>query len=1054
MARRRVDAPRRGRRRRGFTRISFVLGLALILSQAIGVGAVWADPGVGQGDGQAAAATADSGTALASSAGDTAEATAVDESPSDPGTLTGDAVEATPQEDSPADAATVSSDAVEATAQESPPEADPSGDAGAPASDSTTATNPAGSEHAPGTSGKPSSADATSDAGASAESRQTRTSSELSPAALTGSNVSIDLMAAGPFSYDHVTLAGTGPNLPRVSDNKTIDKTTGVVESLEGGDFKCGDDVVFFAQVTSVGGTGSGTLTFDVAFLAEPTGQPGVGFDDIVDAQTIVNPQDDAAGGGNVRDGDETVSLSNEHLDTSGPKDQIVGTVTLTDLDAGETVVVRIVGHLGCAPGTSPTGNLQTDVLNAKLDGEAVSVGNQTIPFKKVEDIAQPGITVLKTADDGTVQAGNEIGFTITVTNPGNVTLSNVTLTDPLPSGPGVTWTVASTSGDTGGLTCAIATNTLTCTKSSLAAGASFTVHVTSPTSTDSCKTYDNTATVTSGQLSGSSSDSIVVEGCGVDLALTKDSDVVVAAVPGDSASFSIVVTNNGNATAHDVTVIDTVPAGLDVVDASFTGGSNGPGTCDISGQDVSCDIGSLLAGASATVTIDVTVGAGACPSITNTATVTASNETGSSDDNSDSTSFDVVCGVNLTLDKSANLQTVNAGGNVTFTITATNAGNSTAQAVHVTDTMPAGVTINSASFTGGSNGPGTCDVNGQSIDCDLGTLGAGQTATVTIGVTVNASNCPSITNNASVSADNESGDTEDNSDSVTVGVVCPTTPPPPPPSAPLGIQIIKDGPALAHVGETITYSFDVSLTTSTPLTSITVTDPICSAAPILGSKTGGDQDAWLEPGETWHFHCTHKVTAADPDPLPNTATARGTDSQGRSTSDTDDHLVDIIHPAIRVVKTASRSSITPGQTVTYTYKVTNVGDVPLFNVSVDDDKLGHICSIPRLDVDETETCTKDFTAPESKLGPLTNVVVAAGKDVTGFRVEDEDRATIDVVLGVTITPTAVATSTAPTGTAFTGSAVLPLVAMGLGLLAIGTGLIYLGRRREDGSPA
>jgi uncharacterized repeat protein (TIGR01451 family) len=1052
MARRAVDAPRRDRRRRrGFTRISFVFGLALILSQAIGVGAVWADPGVGQEDGQAAAAPADPSTALASSAEDTGATTVIDEAPGDAGTVT-DGVEATAQEDSPAEATTPSGDALETSGQEgtAPAEADAQVNASTRESDSPAATSPAGGEEPSGLSGQPSSTGKKADAGTSGESRDAQTS-ELSPTALTGSNVSIDLMAAGPFSYDHVTVAGTGPNLPRVSNNKTIDKTTGVVESLEGGDFKCGDNVVFFAQVRSVGGTGSGTLTFDVAFLAEPTGQPGVGFDDIVDAQTIVNPQDDAAGGGNVRDGDETVSLSNEHLDTSGPKDQIVGTVTLTDLDAGETVVVRIVGHLGCAPGTSPTGNLQTDVLNAELDGEALPVGNQTIPFKKVEDIAQPGITVLKKADAGTVQAGDEIGFTITVTNPGNVTLSNVTLTDPLPSGPGITWSVASTSPENGGLNCAIATNTLTCTKPNLEAGKSFSVHVTSPTTTDSCKTYDNTATVTSGQLSGSSSDSIVVEGCGVDLALKKDSNVVVAASPGDSASFSIFVTNNGNATAHDVTVTDTVPAGLEIDDASFTGGSKGPGTCDISGQDVSCDIGSLGAGASATVTIDVTVGVGACPKITNTATVTASNETGSSDDNSDSTFFDVICGVNLTLDKSANLQTVDAGGNVTFTITATNAGNSTAQDVHVTDTMPAGVTINNASFTGGSNGPGTCDINGQSIDCDLGTLGAGQTATVTIGVTVNASNCPSITNNASVSADNETGDTEDNSDSVTVGVVCPTTPPTP---TPLGIQIIKGGPALTHVGDTITYSFDVSLTTSTPLTNITVTDPICSAAPVLGSKAGGDQDVWLEPGETWHFHCSHKVTAADPDPLPNTATARGTDSQGRSTSDTDDHLVDIIHPAIRVVKTASRSSITPGQTVTYTYKVTNVGDVPLFNVSVDDDKLGHICSIPRLEVDETKTCTKDFTAPESKLGPLTNVVVAEGKDVTGLRVEDEDRATIDVVLGVTVTPTAVATSTAPTGTAFTGSAVLPLVATGLGLLAIGTGLIYLGRKREDGSPA
>jgi hypothetical protein len=275
-------------------------------------------------------------------------------------------------------------------------------------------------------------------------------------------------------------------------------------------------------------------------------------------------------------------------------------------------------------------------------------------------------------------------------------------------------------------------------------------------------------------------------------------------------------------------------------------------------------------------------------------------------------------------------------------------------------------------------------------------------------------------------------------------------TPPPPPPPAPLGIQIIKSGPALAHVGDTIKYTFDVSLTTSTPLTNITVSDPKCSAAPTLDSKSGGDQDATLEPGETWHYSCTHVVTASDSDPLPNTATASGTDSQGRNTSDTDDHLVDIIHPAIKIVKTANPLSIAPGETVTYTYKVTNIGDVTLYNVSVDDDKLGHICDIAQLDVDETQTCTKDFTAREDNLGPLKNVAVAAGEDETGYPVRDDDKASIDVVLGTTVTPT----TTPPSGTAFTGSTVLPLGAIALVLLIVGTGLIYMGRRREDGSQA
>jgi uncharacterized repeat protein (TIGR01451 family) len=297
-----------------------------------------------------------------------------------------------------------------------------------------------------------------------------------------------------------------------------------------------------------------------------------------------------------------------------------------------------------------------------------------------------------------------------------------------------------------------------------------------------------------------------------------------------------------------------------------------------------------------------------------------------------------------------------------------------------------------------------------------------------------------------SATNEDEAATENDTSAPVAINVTCPTPPPPPPP-APLGIQIVKSGPALAHVGDTITYTFDVSLTTSTPLTNVTVTDPICTAAPALDSKSGGDQDTTLEPGETWHYSCKHVVADSDPDPLPNTATASGTDNQGRNTSDTDDHLVDIIHPAIRIVKTANPLSISPGETVTYTYRVTNIGDVTLYDVSVDDDKLGHICDIAQLDVGETQTCRKDFTATDGNLGPLKNVAVAAGEDETGYPVSDDDKASIDVVLGTVVTPT----TTPPSGTAFTGSTVLPLGALALVLLMIGTGLLWAGRK-EDGA--
>ncbi len=857
----------------------------------------------------------------------------------------------------------------------------------------------------------------------------------------TGANISVDFVAAGPKTYNHSTGTGSG-NLPWY-DSRNISKTSGVVESLEGGDFKCGDLVVFFTKIVVDGGSGTRDATMNLAFTKEPTGQPGAGFDDIVLA--TLSPNDSNAGGGNKNlDGNESVSLTNENDNAHFQgKDFVTGDVVVTNLNAGDELVVKVVAHLGCLVGSSPTGNLQALVNDESSDNndDTFNIGQQTVPFKKVEDIAQPGINVVKTADAGTVQAGDPIGFTITVSNDGNVALPSVALSDPLPDGPGIAWTIAGTSGDTSGLSCNIASGTLTCTASSLAAGSSFSVHVTSPTTGDSCGAYNNTATVTAGQLTDSSSDSVDVQGCRVNLTLDKSASTR-SVNAGDGFTYTIEVANDGNATATNVHVTDSMPAGVSIDSATFTGGSKGPGTCDVSGQDIDCDLGSLAPGGSATVTIEVTTTERACPSVTNDASVSADNETGSTEDNADSVAVEVVCSVDLTLDKSASTRSVNAGDGFTYTIEVANDGNATATNVHVTDSMPAGVSIDSATFTGGSKGPGTCDVSGQDIDCDLGSLAPGGSATVTIEVTTTERACPSVTNDASVSADNETGSTEDNADSVAVEVFCP-----------LGIQIVKGGPALAHVGDTVTYTLDVSLTDDVPLTDVTVTDPICASDPTLDSKEGGDQDEWLEPGETWHYSCTHVVTASDPDPLPNTATVTGTDDRGRDVSDTDDHVVDIIHPAIEIVKTANPTSIGPGETVTYTYKVTNTGDVTLYNVTVDDDKLGHICDIPQLEVGETQTCTKDFTAGQKDLGPIDNIGTAQGEDETGYPVRDDDVASIDVVLGTTVTPPP--SKTPPGGTAFTGSNdILPLAGAALVLLVIGSGLLYLGRRREGGSRA
>ncbi|HVI73114.1 MAG TPA: choice-of-anchor V domain-containing protein, partial [Pyrinomonadaceae bacterium] len=107
-----------------------------------------------------------------------------------------------------------------------------------------------------------------------------------------------------------------------------------------------------------------------------------------------------------------------------------------------------------------------------------------------------------------------------------------------------------------------------------------------------------------------------VVSPTSADLSLTK----TASPNPGQTGvnlSYRITATNNGPATATNVTVVDTLPAGVTFVSATST-----QGNCNGSGP-VNCSLGSLAVGSSAIVTIVVTPSSAG--EIVNTATVTAS---------------------------------------------------------------------------------------------------------------------------------------------------------------------------------------------------------------------------------------------------------------------------------------------------------------------------------------------------------------------------------------------------------------------------------------------
>ncbi len=104
------------------------------------------------------------------------------------------------------------------------------------------------------------------------------------------------------------------------------------------------------------------------------------------------------------------------------------------------------------------------------------------------------------------------------------------------------------------------------------------------------------------------------------DLSLTK-ADTADPVTVGDTFGYVITVKNEGANDAGDVVVTDTLPSQVSYVSATPSAG-----TCQKAGSTITCDLGQVNSGASATVTI--TVKAAKNGTASNSATLTSADDT------------------------------------------------------------------------------------------------------------------------------------------------------------------------------------------------------------------------------------------------------------------------------------------------------------------------------------------------------------------------------------------------------------------------------------------
>jgi uncharacterized repeat protein (TIGR01451 family) len=486
---------------------------------------------------------------------------------------------------------------------------------------------------------------------------------------------------------------------------------------------------------------------------------------------------------------------------------------------AGSQLVWTNLGLLAANAATNLTVTVTAPVTGVSLTNLA-STGSPTSDPNPTNNTSLPVVTAVTPVADlmiakagpASVLATSNVLYTISVTNFGPSSASSVVVTDALPAG--VTFISANGNGTNN-------SGVVTWNLGTLAGGAvsNLTVTVTAPASGSLTNIASISSPTTDTNILNNTTPPVVTTvGSVADLAIGKSAPASVFAV--SNLSYTISVTNYGPSTASSVTVTDNIPNGASFVNASG-GGANNSGT-------VIWNLGDLPKNVVSNLTLTVT--APASGTLTNMATVGSPTGDPNATNNTTPPVLTSVTPLADLVIAKVGSATVFAASNLSYTISVTNLGPSSASGVVVTDTLPNTVSFVSASGNG-TNNSGV-------VTWNLGTLANGAASNLTLTVTAPASG--SLTNIASVGS--PTGDTN---------ILNNTTPPVITAVTPLAdVSVVKSGPAGILFGTNFNYTITVSNAGPSIATSLSVTDSLptglafVSAVPATTTNTS-NQVIW-----------------------------------------------------------------------------------------------------------------------------------------------------------------------------------------------------------------
>ncbi|MGA4544337.1 DUF7507 domain-containing protein [Uniformispora flossi] len=404
--------------------------------------------------------------------------------------------------------------------------------------------------------------------------------------------------------------------------------------------------------------------------------------------------------------------------------------------------------------------------------------------------------------------------------------------------------------------------------------------------------------------------------------------------VPGTKVPYEYVVTNSGNTRLTGVNVTDDKVAPITC-----------PATQLDPGKSTTC-IG----------TYTVTAADAAAGHVTNVATAHGDSGGTPVDSNQDTQTLPVAVRA-IGLVKSVDAARTYAPGDVvTYTYTVTNHGGTILDGVHVVDDRVSGITCQQISLA----------------------PGASTTCSGTYTVTEADAAAGHVTNVATAFADEDSVSSEPDTATIPVGR----------PHLHLVKSVDSSHPYAA--GDVVTYTYTLTNTGATTLTGLRIDDDRVTGI-TCGSTT-------LDPGASTTCTGTYMVTEADAAAghVTNVATAAADDG---TVSEQETATITTGTPALFLVKSVDSShAYLVGDTVTYTYTVTNTGSAPVDELHIVDDRVANItCQAGTLAPGASTTCTGTYTvtAADAAAGQITNNATAKANDDTV--VSPPATATVDV---------------------------------------------------------